>query len=57
MTDCTSRPPMAVGPILIELFKLRERLLAEGFSEPDIAASMRLAPVWFPSFAEPQEAA
>lgn len=45
-------PPMVDGKILAELFKVRERCLAMGFSDEAIAASMRQAPIWFPSLGE-----
>ncbi|RAZ90163.1 hypothetical protein DPM33_15150 [Mesorhizobium hawassense] len=49
--------PMVDGKILVELFDLRKRCLAMGFTDADIAASMREAPWWFPSLAERENAA
>jgi hypothetical protein len=50
MSDRNS--PRVQGKILVELFKARERCREAGFSDDEIAASMRQAPIWFESLRE-----
>ncbi|MFD1982464.1 hypothetical protein ACFSOZ_07195 [Mesorhizobium newzealandense] len=48
MKQPPSKPlPMVQGKILVQLFDLRQRCVGMGFSDEDIAASMRQAPEWF----------